>query len=63
MITSALDFNRNSLLNRIKTASSSGVITKLLTEGKGYKFASTKTRNRWVAASKVRSNDLTHPSK
>lgn len=40
------------LKQRILTATSEDEVQKLLNEGKGYEFASKKTRNSWVSAAR-----------
>jgi len=49
-----VDFNKDSLLTRISRAKTAKAIQRLLKEGKTYKYASQKTRNKWKNAAETR---------
>lgn len=49
-MTVAVEFNKVSLLERIKNAESNEELLMLIKEGNEYKFASDKTRRRWEKA-------------
>lgn len=51
------------LRQKILSASSEEEVNKLLTEGKTYEFASTKTRNSWKSAAQRRLKGATYTPK
>lgn len=62
MISTA-EFNPISLLERIKNAENNEELLVLIIEGDGYRFASDKTRRRWVRAASSRESQLVTESK
>ncbi len=58
IVTETVEFNQVSLLERIKNAESNKELLMLINEGNGYKFASDKTKRRWMKATARRTLDL-----